>query len=407
MISRRTLLRASVLSVPVLGIGVERAVSAATPATLPVDVVNNSGSNTVYAYVTGQAIDNGNALMLLEADGQTPYYPPSPSSQTPVAVDCAIPLNASGSSPKTITIPHIAGGRIWFSIGSTLTFSVNPGPALVEPSVSNPSDPNITVLWDFCEFTYDASQLYANISFVDFVALPIGLTLATSSGTQTIAGLPTDGLNTISSALTAQAASDGSDWGKLIVTANGRNIRALSPNQAMAGGTPLFSGYFDNYIDQVWSKYTSSQLTIDTQYTWGTVTGQVVNGLLAFNGVGTFAKPATKDVFSCSSGPFTTGNDEMGNISARLAAAFNRTTLLIDSNQPDGELVSNYYTAPQTNHYARIVHTTATNGLGYAFPYDDVHPTGGTDLSGSVQSANPTRLTVTLGGLNGSGKPSA
>lgn len=39
-----------------------------------VDLPNNTGSNTVYAYVTGLAIDNDNAWYPLQADGQTLYY---------------------------------------------------------------------------------------------------------------------------------------------------------------------------------------------------------------------------------------------------------------------------------------------------------------------------------------------
>ena len=35
-------------------------------------------------------------------------------------------------------------------------------------------------------------------------------------------------------------------------------------------------------------------------------------------------------------------------------------------------------------------------GLGYAFPYDDVHPSGGVDVEGKVQSGNPNRLTITV-----------
>ncbi len=61
----------------------------------------------------------------------------------------------------------------------------------------------------------------------------------------------------------------------------------------------------------------------------------------------------------------------------RLAAAFNRSTLLTDSSQPDGENPADYYTNAITNHYARIVHATARDHRGYAFPYDDVAPTGG------------------------------
>ena len=65
------------------------------------------------------------------------------------------------------------------------------------------------------------------------------------------------------------------------------------------------------------------------------------------------------------------GRDEQRNARdpARLAAVFNRSTLLIDSGQPDGENPADYCTSAITNHYARIVHATAIDGRGYAFPY--------------------------------------
>ena len=98
-----------------------------TAATVAMSIQNNTGSDTVYAFVTGQAIDNGNALMLLEADGQTPYYPASPSATgSPLAVDCAIPLNAPGGAPVTITVPHLAGARLWFSIGTPADVPAQP-----------------------------------------------------------------------------------------------------------------------------------------------------------------------------------------------------------------------------------------------------------------------------------------
>jgi glycosyl hydrolase family 64 (putative beta-1,3-glucanase) len=405
MTSRRTLLAASLAgaagaaALPLLS---ATRSTADTPATLAVQLANTTGSDEVYAYVTGQDPDQGNALMLLEADGQTVYHPSSPSSTgAPLGADCGITLNASGGDARAITIPHLVGGRLWFSIGAPLTFLLNPGPALVEPDFLNPSDPNIDIQWGYCELTYDTSQLYANISFVDFTALPIGMHLTTTSGgTQDVGGLPAGGVDTVASALSAQAASDGSDWDQLVVTSNGANLRVLNPSKAISGNSGLFSGYLDDFIDEVWTKYESTDLTIDTQYTWGTVTGRVSGGLLTFDGVGTFAKPSTYDVFNCSSGPFTTGNDEMGNLSARLAAAFNRTTLYDNANQPDGEDPSTFYTNAQTNHYARILHATAADGLGYAFPYDDVHPDG-VDFEGKVQASDPDTLTVTVGAVHG------
>ena len=96
-VSRRTMLAGSAAAVaaPLLGLAVPelrrtvggtagpqtaRLAAADTAATVSFSIQNNTGSDTVYAFVTGQAISNGNALMLLEADGETPYYPASPSA---------------------------------------------------------------------------------------------------------------------------------------------------------------------------------------------------------------------------------------------------------------------------------------------------------------------------------------
>jgi len=378
--------------------------AAQTAATVVMSIQNNTLSDTVFAFVSGQAIDNGNALMLLEADGETPYYPASPSGTgSPLAVDCAIPLNASGGAPVTITVPHLAGARLWFSIGSPLTFLLNPGPALVEPSVTNPSDPNIGLPWDFAEFTYNDTELFANITFVDFVSIPVALTLTDTAGNQqAAAGLPRGGLDTVCAGLAAQAAADGNPWTDLIVTSGGQNLRALSPAQGITVNPSFLSGYFDDYAGQAWAKYADTALTVDTQASYGTVTGQVSGGLLTFSGVGSFAQPATADIFSCDSGPFSPAgmSAEMLAIVPRLAAAFNRSTLLTDADQPDGENPAGYYANPVTNHYARIVHATSLDGRGYAFPYDDVAPTGGADQSGAVSSGSPAQLAITLGAVH-------
>ena len=370
-------------------------------STLNIALQNQTSSSTVYAYITGQAINNNYALFLLQSDGKTAYYPSSPSSTgQPLAKNCAIQLGGPGTS-VTVTIPQIAGGRIWFSVGKTLTFLLNPGPGLVEPSVTNPSDPNINTSWDFCEFTFNSSQLFANISYVDFVSLPISLTLLNNSGgTQHVSGLPSNGLATICSGLQAQTNADGAGWSSLIVKSGGQNLRALSPNDGIIINSSLFSGYYQPYVNQVWSKYTSTGLSIDTQAQWGTVTGKVTNNQLTFPGVGSYAQPSAANIFSCSTGPFAGGSAEMGALTARLTAAFNRSTLLTDSDQPDNENPANYYKTSPTNHYSRIVHAANLDGRGYAFPYDDVGPSGGVDQSGAVSDGSPKLLTVAVGGAN-------
>jgi hypothetical protein len=72
--------------------------AAQTPATVSFSIANNTGADTVYAFVTGQAISNGNALMLLMADGRTPYFPASPSA----VVNQAGP--ASSGSPALLSV---------------------------------------------------------------------------------------------------------------------------------------------------------------------------------------------------------------------------------------------------------------------------------------------------------------
>ncbi|PMD17081.1 glycoside hydrolase family 64 protein [Hyaloscypha hepaticicola] len=382
--------------------------SAAATGTLSVSLCNSTQSSTVYAYITGLAINNNSALFLLQSDGATPYYPSNPSSNgTALSANCAIALGAPGTT-CTVTIPYIAGGRIWFCCDSTLTFLLNPGtsgPGLVEPSVSNTSDPNYLLSWDFCEFTYNSSQLYTNISYVDFVCLPISLTLTDTTGTVShVSGMPSDGLATVCSNLIAQNNTDGAGWNQLVITNNGSNLRALSPTNGIIFNPSLFQNYWTNYINQVWSKYVSTPLTVDTQASWGTVTGYTSNDRtqLTFP-CGSFPQPSAADIFGANSGAFApqaTNTAQLLNIGARLDAAFNRSTLLIDSVQPDNEVVSTYYTNSITNHYARIVHAANLDSRGYCFPYDDVTPNGGVDQSGFVNSGSPSNFLVTVGGGN-------
>lgn len=118
-------------------------IAATQSGRLQIALRNDTNSSVVYAYITGQAIDSNNALFLLGADGRTPVFPPSPGSTgTKIERNISIRLGAPGNT-TTVTIPRIAGGRIWFSIGTPLVFAVNPGPGLVEPSVFNQADPNI------------------------------------------------------------------------------------------------------------------------------------------------------------------------------------------------------------------------------------------------------------------------
>jgi hypothetical protein len=217
-----------------------------TPPTLSIKLLNSTTSDILYAYVTGRPLDSDNAWFLLRQDGITPYYPTSPSSLgSPVTEDCAISLGGPGNS-QTITVPHLAGARMWFSIGEKLTFMLNPGPELVQPSVSNSSDPNFNLNWGFAEFTYNRDQIFVNISYVDFVSLPISLTLQNSFGeVKHVTSMTDQGLDHVCAELRAQDARDGTTrWSSLIVQHNGRNLRALSPKTGIVTNPDAFRGYY-------------------------------------------------------------------------------------------------------------------------------------------------------------------
>lgn len=370
-------------------------------STLTVALQNQTSSNSVFAYITGRAIDNGNSWVLLQSDAVTPYFPTSPSGiMQPLPVECAIKLGPPGSTVQA-QIPHIAGGRIWFSIDRPIQFFLNPGPALVEPSVTNPSDPNAQLDWSFAEFTWNADQLYANISYVDFVGIPVALTLETRSGDkQHISGMNPSGIGQVANELRQQASRDGIGWDKLVVKRPGSDqpLRILSPNQGLVTQPDLFPKYYEQYVHHVYQKFESVPISIDTQAAPGVVSTQVSGDAFDFNG-SRFERPSTHDILTCNSGPFTTGaNAQTNAIIPRLAAAFNRSTLLLTNDFPEAPDL--HYQHDITNHYSRIVHAANLDGKGYAFPYDDVQPTTGTDQSGKVQAGDPAVLTVTVGGSN-------
>ncbi|KJR88781.1 glucanase b [Sporothrix schenckii 1099-18] len=377
--------------------------------------LQNTSPDEVYAYVTGLDIKKNSRRVLVAADGHSLYYPVDPPAiLQPLQADVAIPLGKNGAVTD-VTIPQIAGGRIWFSRGSKkLTFLLNPsnnpvaGPALVEPSVLNPSDPNAAVDFSFCEFTLNSDQLFANISYVDFVGrLPIALTLQRQGGSkevQHVSGMRAEAFATVCDQLRAQAKRDGKPWDKLIVMPpnagpNDQPLRVLNPTHGDAVGGS-FAGYYEPYVDQVWKQYAGgSKLSINTQTDLGVIDGTISNGQLVFDGEG-FNKPTTDDILGCNSGPFTTGSSRVRNaIIPRLAAAFQRSTLLTDAIQPSAN-TQGFYTVDPTNHYCRIVHAANLDGKGYTFAYDDVQADGGADQSGKVNAGDPEMFMVSVGGYN-------
>lgn len=374
---------------------------------------SQSGNNNLYAYVVG--LDSNGAAYFLQQNGQA-YYPPNPAGgqpPTPITADVAIPLNGKGQS---ITVPlstYMSSGRIYTSVGP-MTFAVNNGPngaVVVAPSFENPSDPNIDINWGFTEFTWNESEIYSNLSYVDFVGLVNSQTLVGSQGTCNVKGLPGNAVSTVCNGLATEGSQDGQAWAQSCQSdGNGNVLRVLAPLHLVEVDSGALSGYYDNYINQVWDHYTSNQLTI-TGDSLGNYNGQVDgSGNMVFNGV-SFAKPVLADILGCNSGPFANpggGSDPTTVLKQvvvpRLCAAFYRSTLLLSggNQQPDGVAESAFYPSDTpTMWYAKLLHQVEID-RGYAFSYDDVTPQGAPDQSGACVDPNPQSLTLTVGGQQSS-----
>ncbi|KAJ4985006.1 glucanase B [Stagonosporopsis vannaccii] len=394
-------------NLPIAPVTIERKqqqqiLAADTSSTLQLALQNRTNSSNVFAYITGLSINDGNRPIFIQADGRSVYSPPSPAQPlATVGVDVAIPLGAPGNT-VTATIPKIAGGRIWFVIDARLTFFVNPGPNIVNPSVTNPTDPNYNLNWTFAEFTYNDQQLFANISYVDFISIPVALSLNTvNSGTLSVPGMGTDGFQRVVDEMRAQTQRDGKPWDQLIHSYNGTPLRVLNPTNLLASNNNAWSNYWDGYVTAVWNKYRNEDITINTQAAAGNFTGRVVGNELQLGTAGSFSAPSSADIFTCSTGPFQTGqNLARDGVIPRLAAAFNRSQLLnTPGNQfPNGGNPSTYYRDVTTNHYSRAVHAVQRDGRGYAFPYDDVVPDGGQDVAGTLHAGDPVLFTIAVGG---------
>ncbi|KAK5728759.1 hypothetical protein LTR15_001898 [Elasticomyces elasticus] len=264
---------------------------ALSPGQLPLSLVNNLGG-AVNAYVTG--LNSGGQLVMLQPDGQW-YYPtcdPAMSAPQPINVNVAIALNGAKGSTTQIALPsYISAARVWFAAGNleffTVYSSATQGPSLVEPSAVNPSDPSAAISWGFVELTNtEVGGLFANISYVDFVGLVLGMSLLAGDGsTQSARGLQPNAVADICSLLEAQSAQDGQPWGDLcLVDSSGNPLRVIAPSDYVASHPEAFSNYFTEYIDEVWTHYTTNTLTVNTQAAAGKVACSVQDDLLTCSG---------------------------------------------------------------------------------------------------------------------------
>ncbi|MFB0614481.1 glycoside hydrolase family 64 protein [Streptomyces sp. AGS-58] len=370
----------------VLTFGAPVRADAAVPDTIPLKITNNSGrSDQVYVYDLGTQLSSGRQGWA-DANGTFHAWPAGGNPPIP-APDAAIPGPAAGQS-TTIRVPKFSG-RIYFSYGQKLDFRLTTG-GLVQPAVQNPSDPNRNILFNWSEYTLNDSGLWLNSTQVDMFSAPYAVGVQRADGGVSSTGhLKSGGWTGFFDALRGQPGG----WANLIQTrSDGTVLRALSPLYGVETGA-LPANVMDDYVNRVWQKYATSTLTVtpfandpDTKY-YGRVSGGVMNFTNSAGAVVTsFQKPDASSIFGCHKLLDAPNDNVRGPISRTLCAGFNRSTLLVNSNQPD-TTTANFYQDAVTNHYARKIHAQMADGKAYAFAFDDVGNQESLVHDGSPQQA--------------------
>jgi hypothetical protein len=348
-----------------------RTAEAAVPATIPLTITNNSGrSDAVFIYNLGTNLATGQQGWA-DAAGNFHAWPAGGNPPTP-APDASIQGPGNGQS-LTIRMPKFSG-RVYFSYGQKLVFKLTTG-GLVQPAVQNPSDPNRNIVFNWSEYTLNDGGLWINSTQVDMFSAPYAVSVTAADGsTKTTGHLKPGGYSAVYNGLRSTAGG----WGNLIQTApDGSVLRALSPLYGVETGA-LPAGAMDDYINRVWSKYSSQTLTVapfgdqpDTKY-FGRVSGDVMNFTNSSGAVVTsFQKPDSASVFGCFKLLDAPNDQVRGPISRTLCAGYNRSTLLVNPNQPDPDN-ANFYQDAVTNHYAKTIHAQMVDGHAYGFAFDDV-----------------------------------
>ncbi|MDJ0460239.1 glycoside hydrolase family 64 protein [Streptomyces sp. H27-C3] len=362
----------------------------AVPATIPLQITNNSGrSEPIYIYNLGTQLSTGRQGWA-DANGTFHPWPVGGNPPTP-APDASIAGPANGQT-RTIQMPKFSG-RVYFSYGQKLVFKVTTG-GLVQPAVQNPSDPNRNILFNWSEYTLNDSGLWLNSTQVDMFSAPYSVGVRPVGGAvKTTGRLKPGGYNAFFSALRGQPGG----WGNLIHTRpDGTVLRALAPDHGIEGGT-LPTSVMGDYIIRVWSRYSSSTLTVtpfanqpNTKY-FGRVSGNVMNFTNSSGAVVTsFQRPDADSIFGCYKRLDAPNDLVRGPISRTLCAGFNRSTLLTNPNQPDANN-ANFYKDVVTNHYSRKIHQQMVDGKAYGFAFDDV----GAHES-LVHDGNPQQALISL-----------
>ncbi|MCE1182491.1 MAG: beta-1,3-glucanase family protein [Rhodocyclales bacterium] len=296
-------------------------------------------------------------------------------------------------------------GRIYLSVGTPkLPFTAIDSSQYTAPVTIG--GPGQYTLFDWIEFSYDsAGNFNGNTTQVDQFGFPLLL-----SGTP--GGLLQGQYKVKRSDILAAVAQLGADFNVPVSVpptattgtypAGISTLRALSPKAIT--GQNSYSGalltYFDNAVQSWYSHWTSPNSVTVTDQASGVFYGTTQTGTLTFTQGSTSFPVAgssgipSMDIWQCANS-LATGSAAQKNVQKILAAAFNRgnvSNTMTDMNCASGPFYSAVNPAQTFNPWANLFHQVSSNGLAYAFPYDDV-----CDQNPSIGLTATQSVTIAIG----------
>jgi hypothetical protein len=401
--------------------------AAATSTTITIK--NHSGypDNRVYLVVWGKnpgqvhlniltgalvAISTADNTVTVKRDDGTTY--PDKYCQYWVTLD-QLPKNADGS--HSFTCPVVESARLYLSFTKPVYLHIDgPTPAIRDVSDANNDDPSYKTVWDKFEWTLDGKGLHANVTPVDFTAIPLQFIMKRSVG----ADLGPTGFSGSRGNLT-RFFNTNPLLSPLRTTYRYYSPKAIDPTQAPITRPPIKfpDNYFKPYVDWIWTNRWQAAGSLKVAaggYNW---TGQISGDFLLLSvdeipGEWHIIYKPTQDwdIFACAGvfqkttlplypDPYNTRD---GAIKNEIVSALNRGVMHLPTDKWVKSNAANYYKfAPSTltpplpaetfrcNVYSDYLHQVAINQLIYGYPYDDKY-----DQASYLTDPNGTELVVTI-----------
>ena len=315
---------------------------------------------------------------------------------------------------KTIYVDKTHACRMFFGFNSPLYLHVNDNNGgYAGADMQNPSDPNIDLRWELIEFTYDRyGVMFINTTRVDAFQYPMGLELygnasAGANNPYTKRGEVNTYEEIINRWKTQNEGNIFSNCLKNNITHDNLGGIIMQPSKVAEVKN---TGYFDGYINRIWSEFRNKDIHVNMGNQLGVWRGRV-NGnnfvLKSESGprqgqTAIVGKPTSIDVIE-GAGEFARshGNSADLPVQAMFCGAMNRG--VIKTNLADGELqdwgdTGSFFNTDVYNPYVKFFHQKdiSYDGYTYAFAYDDTF-----DQSSTCTTSHPERAVVTIGGFKG------